>query len=511
MSRQRLLLTLIVVAMTVHSSLAQQVKVIGQNVQNFFYSVDRGRTQGSGSISMSYYSTEAGRDTKLDAIVGTLSQYEADVYAFNEVECCAEVLQLLAQRMTEYTQKTYLPVADGLTYDKSTEPDGAIKSGFIYNATTVEPVGDNVTTAVGYKNVYPATMRMQAFKAKSTDEVFYISMNHFKASTSADPLYDTNQRESNSISLLKGLDQAVLDPDILVMGDLNSEMGEQCLNNLVDAGYTEQILEHEGSEAASHWYISDGSLIDHVFANSTMAAQITDARMLYVANPHSTGSYSTAYSDHDPYMVTLNLQAQPEVKYCYKKVNNVTPGRSYIMVFNDEMVANAVDITKTYEYLTISAVSPDGDVITLPSNKNSYKLEEVGDGTYFIKDHYGRYLYQYHNGTSYNSSTSAGTLKDAHAHNVTLQSNGTFHVHNILSNGNILYEKKYNTCSWRDWTSLNTGNYWPTLWEYDPDVTPSAITDVTVCRQPATTIKVVEQGRIIIKTPRGNYNVNGTY
>ena len=106
MSRQRLLLTLIVVAMTVHSSLAQQIKVIGQNVQNFFYSVDRGRTQGSGSISMSYYSTEAGRDTKLDAIVGTLSQYEADVYAFNEVECCAEVLQLLAQRMTEYTQKT---------------------------------------------------------------------------------------------------------------------------------------------------------------------------------------------------------------------------------------------------------------------------------------------------------------------------------------------------------------------------------------------------------------------
>ena len=85
-------------------------------------------------------------------------------------------------------------------------------------------------------------MRMQAFKSKASGESFTLSMSHFKASTSDDPTYDINQREGNSIALLKGLDQAILDPDILLMGDLNAVMGELCLNNLEHAGYEEQLL-----------------------------------------------------------------------------------------------------------------------------------------------------------------------------------------------------------------------------------------------------------------------------
>ena len=177
---------MLLVTMAAQVTLAGDViKVCGQNVQNFFYSLDRGRTQGN-SVNKSNYNTEAGRTTKLNAICSALSQFQADVYAFNELECCEEVVQLLAQRMSDYTGKTYLPVADGLTYDKSAEPDGVIKSGFIYNAATVEPVGDNLPTAIGYSHIYPATMRMQTFKSKASGEAFTLSMNHFKASTSSD-------------------------------------------------------------------------------------------------------------------------------------------------------------------------------------------------------------------------------------------------------------------------------------------------------------------------------------
>jgi hypothetical protein len=177
MKKHRLFITLLIV-LAVQAAQADNIKVVGQNLQNFFYSLDRGRTQGNGSITLSNYNTESGRTAKLNAIVGTLSQYEADIYAFNEVECCAEVLQLLAQSMSEKTGKNYMPVTDGLSYDLTSEPDGAIKSGFIYNAATIEPVGENLSTAVGYNHIYPATMRMQGFKSKPDDEVFYISLNN---------------------------------------------------------------------------------------------------------------------------------------------------------------------------------------------------------------------------------------------------------------------------------------------------------------------------------------------
>ena len=78
------------------------IKVCGQNVQNFFYSLDRGRTTGN-SVTKSNYNTEEGRSIKLNAITDALFIYEADVYAFNEVECCAESLELLAQSMSTKT------------------------------------------------------------------------------------------------------------------------------------------------------------------------------------------------------------------------------------------------------------------------------------------------------------------------------------------------------------------------------------------------------------------------
>ena len=501
---------MLLMALAVHTIMADEIKVVGQNVQNFFYSVDRGRTQGN-SVNKSNYNTVAGRTTKLNAICSTLSQFQADIYAFNEVECCEEVMTLLAESMSSYTGKTYLPVTDGLSYNKADEPDGVIKSGFIYNTATIEPVGDNVSTAIGYSYIYPNTMRMQAFRSKASNEVFYVSMSHFKASTSTDPTYDTEQREGNSIALLKGLDQATLDPDILVLGDLNSEIGEQCLNNLVDAGYEEEILKRDPT-AYTHYYSYTGSLIDHVFANPTMAAQVTGAEVKYVANKHSVGN-NNAYSDHDPYLVTLNLQAQPVASYGYKKVTAIQAGKTYLLVANNSKAANPVDISKTYEYQTATAVTTVDDAIIMASPKNAFKFEDDGAGSYYIKDYYGRYLYLFYNtiGGYYNYTTNAGNKVNAQSHNVTYQSSkDAFQIHNNTANFNFIYQDSYANWSWRNWTSLNNGQYWPSLWEYDPAFVPTSITEMPIYSQPTTTRKVMENGRLVIITPNGSrYNVQG--
>ena len=379
-----------------------EIVIVGQNLQNFFYSLDRGRTQGNG-VPMSNYNTAEGRQLKAQAIVEKLSYYEADIYAFNEVEAKpegadTEALEILADLMTQETGYTYKTVADGLTYDTSSDATGTIKSGFIYRTDRIELVGENTSTAVGYTYVYNYMLRMQTFRSRTSGECFTLSMNHFKASTSGNIDDDRLKREQNAIALLQGLDAAG-DPDILILGDLNSEMGEQCLENLVDAGYEEQIIKYEGEDAYSYWWYG-GTLIDHVFANSTMAQQISSAEIMHIANPHSVGS-ANAYSDHDPYMVVLDLEAKESPTYTYTKVTAVEAGNSYLMVapLNGMKAANTVSVGKTYEYLQTTEVEEHDGKITMPNQKNGFTFEAVGDGNYYLKDYYGR--------TSTNTSTTA--------------------------------------------------------------------------------------------------------
>ena len=502
MKTNRLLITLLLVAMTVQVALADEIKIVGQNVQNFFYSLDDSRTQ-TNSIPISNYNTEAGRTAKLNAIIEKLSVYSADIYAFNEVECHPEVLKLLAQAMSTATGKTYQAVNDNLTADA-----GYIKSGFIYNTATIETLGSNVSTAVGYTYTYPYQMRMQAFKSKASGESFTLSMNHFKATTSDDPSYDINQRENNSIALLKGLDQATLDPDILVMGDLNAVMGEQCLNNLVDVGFEEQILKRD-PYAYSHWFSNSGSLIDHVFANSTMAVQVTDAYVDYVANPHSTGS--NAYSDHDPYVVTLNLQAQPDPAYGYERVTEMQVGVPYLMVVSLNSQLNAakpVPADKSYAYQLTTVVTEDNGVISMPDAKSAFIFEEDGSGNYLMKDYYGRYIYQYYANSKYNTNTSVGNKSYANSFSVIPQPDGTFKILNTVSNC-YFQGLIYNSAGeFALYDQARNNRYMPWLYGFKSIIT--AITTVTSYSQPTITRKVMENGRLVIMTPDGKrYTLQG--
>ena len=193
------------------------IKICGQNVQNFFYSLDRTRTQDN-YVTISNYNTAAGRQAKAEAIIKALSPYKADIYAFNEVEAMAEgadkeALDILATMMSSATGYTYNVVKDGMTYNLSEDATGTIKSGFIYRTDKIEPVGESVSTAYGDTVIYPFMMRLQTFISKASGEQFSLSMNHFKASTSGDMAADMEKREQNSIALLKGLNQAT-DPDI---------------------------------------------------------------------------------------------------------------------------------------------------------------------------------------------------------------------------------------------------------------------------------------------------------
>lgn len=519
LKNHRVMLTLLSLIMTVNAALAGDVITIcGQNVQNFFYSLDRERTQNN-YVPISNYNSVEGRQAKAQAIVNALAPYQADIYAFNEVEVKAEgadgeALDLLAAGMSTKTGKEYKVVSDGLTYDLESDATGLIKSGFIYRADKVEPVGENVSTAVGYTTIYPYMMRMQTFKSLASGEQFTLSMNHFKASTSGNMTEDMEKREQNSIALLKGLDAAA-DPDILLLGDLNSVMGEQCLKNLVDAGFEEQIVKLQGDDAYSYWYDS-GSLIDHVFANSTMARQITDAKMLNIANPHSAGNKYNAYSDHDPYMVTLNLEEQPQPAYYYTKATSVTAGVPYLLVapINGLKAAMPVSANKSYEYQLTTDVTETNGVITMENARNGFIFEDIGDGNYYMKDYYGRYLYQFYNSSKnqYNSSTNVGVKSNAHPFTVTLQSDGTFKILNTTSSCYFIGLTYSNTPEFtlNNYKTLYSGQYLPWLYQFDAHADPTGIRTIDVYTRPVLVRKVLENGRILIVMPDGRrYNTQG--
>ena len=262
--------------------------VCGQNARNYFvvnYTADRSDAKTLSELQ-----------AKTQKMVNALRNIDADIYVFNELEVNDSVLGYLSVAMNQDAGKqVYTYIKDGLSAG-----DTYIKSGYMYRTDKVKPVGSNTTTST--QQYYSNTMRLQAFEELGTGERFVLSVNHFKAKDNTDDAGES-KRERNATDLVNALSRVTIDPDILVMGDLNCTISESPLTYLLNAGYEEQILKYYPS-AYSHIYSGTGSLIDHVFANAAMAEQITGAG---VYNVNTTGGYSVKYSDHDPYLVALNL------------------------------------------------------------------------------------------------------------------------------------------------------------------------------------------------------------
>ena len=281
------------------------VKVCAQNVQNYYYNF--------AESSRPKYQDKEGLAQKTMRIVHSMLHINADVYALCEVEAKPIVLNQLTDSLNKYcgVAGRYATIQDGIS--KNTDSyDNALKSGFIYRTDRVKPVGSN--TAASKTAYYKDVMRIQAFEEKASGGRFVVSMNHFKAKdSSADGGEST--RITNVNDLLSALKSVSTDPDILVMGDLNCTVDEAPVRKLTAAGYSEQLLRFD-SDAFSHCYGGQGSLIDHALANASMAAQVVNA---YVAHVCTTGcgydNYDLSYSDHEPCVVEICLRENGICKF----------------------------------------------------------------------------------------------------------------------------------------------------------------------------------------------------
>ena len=269
-----------------------RLRVLGNNLQNYYVNFNFGR----GNYSQSEITA------KTRKIVTAMVTADADIYAFCEVEAKPIVLQQLADSMNAYVgvEGRYAAATDGIDVDWNEEYDNNLKSGFIYRTDKVKPYQGNYPATT--TNYYKYVMRIQAWEELLTSERFTLSMNHFKAMSDD---ASVTMRVTNAQWLVNALKQSskVKDPDILILGDLNAEMDEQAMINLVNAGYEEQLLRFD-ENAYSYIYHNSHELIDHALANASMAEQITGAAVWHA---NTSASSSNRYSDHDPYLVAMDL------------------------------------------------------------------------------------------------------------------------------------------------------------------------------------------------------------
>ena len=273
-----------------------RIIVLAHNLQNYYINYSESERPS--------YNDDEGLALKTQRIADMMSASNADIFAFCEVEAKPVSLQYLVDALNEKTGNViYAAVADEINVATDSY-DNAIKAGFIYRIATVEPYGSNyaATSITYYKN----NMRVQAWTEKATGERFTLSMNHFKAKFDEASIA---KRVENANWLMTALNSyRVKDPDILAVGDFNAEMDEECISIILNKGYEEQLLRFD-ADSYSYIYKGNYELIDHAFANSTMAEQITGAAVWHT---NTSTYYANRYSDHDAVLVGLRLGEDQE-------------------------------------------------------------------------------------------------------------------------------------------------------------------------------------------------------
>jgi predicted extracellular nuclease len=226
----------------------------------------------------------------------------------------------------------------------------AIRVGLIYQPALVTPVGgfavlDNVDPF--NRNTRPPLA--QTFQEISSGERFTVVVNHFKSKGSCpsnptiDPTYGANHdtgdgqgcwnadrlRAANELRSWIATNAYFTDPDVLIMGDLNSYAAEDPITYFLSNGWTNLIAHFVGAGNVAYSYVFDGQsgYLDHMLANPTLLSQVSGAADYHInADEPSVLDYNTNFktagqqvslyaadefrtSDHDPVILGLNLTA----------------------------------------------------------------------------------------------------------------------------------------------------------------------------------------------------------
>ncbi|WP_416397041.1 ExeM/NucH family extracellular endonuclease [Allohahella sp. A8] len=308
---------------------------------------------------------------KLDADVIGLMEIENDGYAENSA--IQALVNAINADLPEAEQFAFVATADGGLLGSDAIAVGLLyRPAVVTPEGAAGQIPMPVQTLENGKLVQMRTALVQSFAHQESGEKFAVAVNHFKSKgspcledTRAPTLIDSAQgscnalRVSASITLGEALKSADLPERIMILGDLNAYSAEDPLavltgydpqargytimtaaNTAADGGAAVEVTETFGytnvaeqfdPDGFSYWFFGStqvGSL-DHILVNDAMLEDVIDAahwninapepyqlqydqalRFYPDANGYSfTGVGPYRSSDHDPFLVSLNLQA----------------------------------------------------------------------------------------------------------------------------------------------------------------------------------------------------------
>ncbi|MCU1537469.1 MAG: hypothetical protein JWP82_1820 [Humibacillus sp.] len=328
-------------------------RVVGMNLLNFFNTLDVAgincRSGVSGDpIDCRGANTAAEFDRQWRKTVAAVSGTRADVVAFMEMENDGygpdSAESFLVDRLNDRDGAgTWAFIdADARSGEVDSLGDDAIKVGMLYKPAKVTPVGRTaVLNSVEFVNGGDNAPRnraslAQAFRDNVTGGIFVGVANHFKSKGSACAQPDTGDGQANCNAVRVRAAQLLADwlatdptgtgdPDVLILGDLNSYAKEDPITTLQAKGYTNLIERFNGAEAYSYAFDGQWGYLDHALGTASLTRQVTGVRDWHInADEPSVLDYNTEFktpgqleslyapdefriSDHDPVVVGLDL------------------------------------------------------------------------------------------------------------------------------------------------------------------------------------------------------------
>lgn len=315
------------------------------NVLNYFLTLDNGGNICGPARNQECRGADDATEFQRqeDKLVAALLGIDADVVGLIEMENTPDVepaARLVSRLNAAQSDDTYAFIDTGVI------GSDAIRVGFIYKSNTVTPLGDfailDSSVDPDFIDTKNRPALAQSFEEQGTGASFTAVVNHFKSKGSdcndvGDPdLGDgagncnlTREKAAQALADWLATDPTTSgDPDVLILGDLNSYDEEDPIDALKTAGYVD-LNEAFGGEFA-YSYVFDGQFgyLDYALANSSLVSQVTGATEWHInADEPDILNYDTSFkpaaqdalyepnafqsSDHDPVIVGLSLVNAP--------------------------------------------------------------------------------------------------------------------------------------------------------------------------------------------------------
>ncbi|WP_344087408.1 ExeM/NucH family extracellular endonuclease [Luedemannella helvata] len=319
---------------------AGSVRVASANLLNFFTEFSGCRLGTQGEVTDCRGASDTAEyERQLAKEVASLRFLDADVIGYMEMQNNGYGPTSAVRALVDA-----LNAADGAGTWAFVDPDAAtgvadaagtdaIKAGLIYRTAAVTPLGN--ATFVNQDPLYERRPVAQGFTTPGGGR-FTVVANHFKSKgscPSSGPDADQGdgqscwnaRRTAQATELARWLAETVVpgvgDPDVFIVGDLNSYAGEDPIAALEAAGYTNLIRKYHGGDAYSYVFDGQWGYLDYALASATAVPQVTGAAdahhnadepsvLDYLTDFKSAGQIVSLYapdrfrtSDHDPVVV----------------------------------------------------------------------------------------------------------------------------------------------------------------------------------------------------------------